>query len=306
MKNFLGRVIIFIVLLTLLFVFVIGVFGSKFVYYRIGSYGHMFSRIKEIPQQTSPDILFLGSSHSYRGFDPRIFSKQGITTFNLGSSSQTPKQTEVLLKKYLVGINPKMIIFEVFPGVFQNDGIESTTDLISNDHIDFEICKLAIKTGNVRVISTLIYGLFQEYVFKTRASFNEDIIKDGDMYVSGGYVEKREFTHYNCGNNPLSHSTIIIRNDQLKAFEKCVKLIKETDIPFLLVEAPVPQCTYQRLTNHEEFYKVISSYGVFVDFNSILHLDDTCFYDSNHLSQSGVNLFDDCLIRVLDTIELNK
>ena len=35
------------------------------------------------------DVLVLGSSHAYRGFDPRIFKKAGIKLFNFGSSGQT-------------------------------------------------------------------------------------------------------------------------------------------------------------------------------------------------------------------------
>lgn len=78
--------------------------------YRIGSYGHMFTRINEVKQlDSNVDILFLGSSHSYRGFDPRNFKDK--KTFNLGSSSQTPIQTKILLERYLDNINPKTVIY---------------------------------------------------------------------------------------------------------------------------------------------------------------------------------------------------
>jgi hypothetical protein len=306
MKKLIINTVVFVCVYALLHVFVICMFGKKLVYYRIGSYGHMYSRIKEMPSHNSPDILFLGSSRSYRGFDSRIFLKHGITTFNLGSSSQTPKQTEVLLKKYLAKINPKMILFEVYPGGFIGDGIESTTDLISNDHIDVEICKLAIKSGNVKVMNTLIYGLYQEYVCSIRESFVEDRFKDGDMYVSGGFVEKLDYSPFVGDTAAINAKPITIRRDQLHAFKQCINIIKSNNIPYLLLLSPLPKSSNQKFSNIDEFGGVMSSYGRFIDFNTIIQLEDSCFYDAAHLSQDGVQVFNESLIQMLDTIELKE
>ena len=79
---------------------------KKNLNYKKGSYGHLYSRIRELKKTHDVDILFLGSSHTYRGFDPRIFARHGFHTFNLGSSSQSPIQTEILLKRYLDKLNP--------------------------------------------------------------------------------------------------------------------------------------------------------------------------------------------------------
>src|SRR5689334_14184152 len=77
----------------------LGTLPFKNLNYRLGAYGHLFTRVKEIDSVKKVDILFLGSSHSYRGFDPRIFKQYGLTSFNLGSSSQTPIQAKILLEK---------------------------------------------------------------------------------------------------------------------------------------------------------------------------------------------------------------
>lgn len=306
MKKFIINIVVFSCVYVLLHVFVVCLLGKNLVYYRIGSYGHMFSRIKEIPLQNNPDILFIGSSRSYRGFDPRIFLKHGITTFNLGSSSQTPKQTEVLLKKYLVEINPKSIIFEVSPNNFLVDGIESTTDLISNDHIDFEICKLALRSKNVKVLNTLIYGAFQEYVHSIREFYVEDRYKNEDVYVSGGFVEKLDYTPYvSKENSSRKIKQIKIRSDQFLAFKQCINIIKSSNIPYLLLTPPFPKSNYQKYSNIDEFRGIMSSCGRYMDFNTVIQLDDTCFYDSDHLAQIGVNLFNERLIQVLDTIKFS-
>lgn len=282
-----------------------GYCGKNSGYYRIGSYGHMFSRIKEIQDYQNSDLLFLGSSHSYRSFDPRVFQKHGITSFNLGSSSQSPMQTEVLLKEYLDIINPKMIVYEICPIDLESNGIESTTDLISNNHIDFDICRLAIKTGNVRVFNTLIYALFQDYVYHIRDSFHEDMAKDGDCYVSGGFVEKTDYSLFE-DESVLPPKKFKIRPEQLRSFESCIEIIENRNIPYLLVKMPFPKSTYESVSNQEEFNAIVSSYGRYIDFNTVLPLDDTCFYDSHHLAQPGVIAFNECLIRVLDTITISE
>lgn len=307
MKKFLTNILLYLIVYAVLHVVAVCVFGNnEFInvnYYKLGSCGHMFSRIKDIPGHKNPDILFVGSSHAYRSFDNRIFDNAGITTFNFGSSNQTPIQTEILLKKYLDEINPKSVVFEVYPILFQGNGIESTTDLISNDHIDADVCKLAIKSGNIKVINTLIYGIYQEYCCGIRNRFQEEPIRDGDLYVSGGYVEKLDYSPFvfDGSSNP---KPIEIRPKQLRAFSNCIKTIQDKQIPYLLVEAPVPKCTYMGFVNHKEFGEIIHSYGNYIDFNGIMQLHDTCFFDSDHLSQKGVVLFDNCLIQVIDSLEL--
>ena len=151
MKEFLKHTLLFICLLSFLYagcVFLSGlIFPSsttRNLKYPLGSYGHLNSRVKDIKNHSDVDVLFLGSSHAYRGFDPRIFKKHGITSFNLGSSSQTPIQTEILLNRYLNSLNPKLVVYEVYPGFLRNDGVESALDLIANDKIDFLTIKMSL------------------------------------------------------------------------------------------------------------------------------------------------------------------
>lgn len=311
MRKFLTSIVLFLVVYSILHVIAICSLGNNrffnLTYYKIGSYGHMFTRIKDIPNHPEPEILFLGSSRAYRSFDTRVFENAGFSTFNLGSSSQTPMQTEVLLKKYLDEINPKSILFEVYYGVFLNNGIESTTDLISNDHIDAEICKLAIKSKNIKVINTLIYGAYQEYCRGIRNTYQEKIIKEGDMYVKGGYIEKKEYTPFipSDSKTPIEFSNRI-QPHQIKAFGNCIKIIQDKHIPYYLVTSPSPRSINSRFSEHKAFKELMSSYGPYQDFNEIIQLNDSCFYDATHLSPKGVELFDECLIHVLDSIGFIK
>ena len=168
---------------------------QKNLRYHPGAYGHMYSRIQEADTIQQIDILVLGSSHAYRGFDPRIFKANEINLFNFGSSSQTPLQSYHLLKDYRAQLQPKMVILECYPTLLNSDGVESALDIISNKTIEKETIKMAVKTNNVSVYNTLIYSLYED-LNGNKAAFEEPLYKerDGDTYIPGGYVEKKSNT----------------------------------------------------------------------------------------------------------------
>lgn len=130
--------------------------------YSIGMYDHQYTRMKEVKSFSDIDLLIVGSSQAYRGFDTRIFNRTGYSSFNLGSSNQTPLQSEILLKRYLDKLNPKTVIYAVYPESFSVDGIESTLHLISNDKIDLDIVKLGTQQLNLKIFNTLIYAEYRQ------------------------------------------------------------------------------------------------------------------------------------------------
>jgi hypothetical protein len=258
--------------------------------YIVGSYGHMYSRTKEVKNITSPiDILFLGSSHAYRGFDPRNFSQ--YKTFNLGSSSQTPIQTKVLLNRYLDKLNPSLIVYEVYPGTIEGDGVESAIDIVSNDVNDFESIKMSFKLNSVKVYNTLLFAYFVE-VFGTFEKFNESIVKDDDTYIQGGYVEKK-IKYYKNQTNLKRENNWQLNQVCMNDFSDIIKSIKSKNIKLMLVYAPISSQQYHSYKNNVFIDSVMNSYGVpYYNFNQQVFLDDSLdFYDPTHLNQKGVNKF---------------
>ncbi len=133
---------------------------KKNLNYKMGSYGSMFTRIQEADTTRDVDILVLGSSHAYRGFDPRIFEEYGIKLFNLGPSNQTPKQANILVKKYLDQMSPELVIYEVYPGIFQGDGLESSLDLIANGPLNSDLISMTISLNHVKAYNAMIKRLY--------------------------------------------------------------------------------------------------------------------------------------------------
>jgi len=272
-------------------------FMKKNLNYNLGAYGHMYTRLQEAKTIKNVDILVLGSSHAYRGFDPRNFEKKGLSLFNLGSSAQTPLHSELLLKRYLKTINPKLIILEVYPGTYTMDGIESSLDLISNDKNDLLSFKLVLKQNHLKLYNTFTYALFRDLTGQNN-SFQEHPIKESDTYITGGYVmnEIKYFEH-------RKHETRFweLRNDQIKALERIIKLTNEQQVELFLIQAPITKGFYSAFNNNKEFDELMHNYGTYYNFNNLMTLDDSLhFYDAHHLNQHGVELFN---AKVLEVIE---
>lgn len=261
--------------------------------YCIGMGGYTHSRLAEVKHVNNVDILFLGSSHAYRGFDTRIFSENGMKTFNLGSSSQTPVQTKVLLNRYLNKLNPKKIVFEVYPETFMLDGVESSLDLISNDRNDLYSFMMMLKLKNIKVFNTFIYAIIQD-LFRLNQSFNEPLRMGDDNYVSGGFVQK-DLAFYKKSEHP--EKTISFNPVQMEAFHEIISIINERKIGLILIYAPITRAEYISYNNNEYFDNVMANYGTYINFNKEIIFDDSLhFYDSHHLNQHGVMLFNHKMI----------
>lgn len=305
MKYFLKNVFVFILVFILTYPLVVFICGLCFpkwincnINYKFGASGFLFSRLKELEERKSVDVLCLGSSHTYRGFDPRIFKKYGITSFNLGSSAQTAIQTELLLDRYLNNINPKLVIYEVYPEIFSLDGVESALDIISNDDNDLASLKMAVELNHIKVYNTLIYSKIREWTHLNDRRI-ELPVKYMDKYIEGGFVE-REMSY----NSHLEFmpEKIELNDKQLKHFYRILSAFKSRNIPVLLVYAPVTSKYYSSISNKVEINKLFENNGNYINFNELMVLNDSLdFFDKDHLNQNGVEKFNVKLIELLNS-----
>lgn len=267
------------------------------ILFKVGTPGHSFTRFKDADNFGSVDILFIGSSHAYRGFDTRIFEKYGYKSYNLGSSSQTPTQTLMLVRRYLDIMKPKIVIYEVYPVSFTVDGVESAIDLIANDNNDVNSIAMATNINKVKVYNSLIYSFYKQFN-GDKAKFTEEAVKNnGDTFIKGGYDE-REPEYWSVV--PQKKIEFEFKKYQLRCFKKVCNEVTKRGIRLVLVETPVSKTYYNSYLNHNKFVEKLNSYPEFYNFNELMELNDSLhFSDAHHLNQHGVNLFDEKLIEIV-------
>jgi len=266
--------------------------------YRSGQFaGFMQTRLEDARQTRDVDLLVVGSSHAYRGLDPRPFRQAGLTLFNLGSSAQTHLQTGVLLRRHLNTIRPRKVVYEVYPGIFTMDGVESSLDLINSASNDLLSIHMALATPNLKVWNTLIYALFREWVAPPHRP-PEARQQKHDTYIPGGFVEysgPRQPPRPPSDEPPATE-----RWRQYKAFENNLQFIRDSGIPVLLVRAPHPASSDMTEEKALAYARRLEKLAPYVDANDLAPFDlNTHFYDSHHLNQSGVTRFNQVLIDFL-------
>jgi len=276
--------------------------AHKNVNYKKGSYGHMHTRLLEAQGSQQVDVLFVGSSHAYRGFDTRIFAQHGIKSFNLGSSNQTPLQTLSLLKKYTKILKPKIVVYEVLPTTFENDGVESSLDIIANDRSNLEYLKMMLKVNHLKTYNAFFYDTFLE-LFKINQDFREPLIVGYDTYIPGGFVEKdKDFQR--AMNYSNGSRDVVFLKKQKRSFEKIVKFLGVQNVKLLLVQAPVSHQAFRQIANNKEIDKYFDEKSLYVNFNYMFDFDnEKYFYDSHHLNQLGVTKFNLGFIKKLNGID---
>lgn len=268
--------------------------------YPKGGYGHMWSRLKEVEDHGPVDIVVLGSSIAYRDFDPRQFAAAGYSMFNLGSSSQSFLQTEVLVDRYMDRLDPKLTIIEVTPSVFQTDGVESSLDLLANGGVDLDMIEMAWQVGNIKTFNALVYS-GERQVLDLDRDFKEAAldIEGKNRYVPGGFVEHTS-GHFIPKGTPAKRGTEP-SPDQLAALEGILAKLKDDGRKYVLIQAPLSPWQYASYTDPEAHAARMCALGTYINMNGIAGLEDSSgFYDKSHMNQFGVTLFHAAL---LDSLE---
>ena len=300
MKKFIINIGLFSVFSILFYVIVMPFWSSVLPFYMsknvrscMGCYGHTFTRMQDAKKTTDVDALIVGSSHAYRGIDPRVLKEYGITAFNLGSSAQTPINTKILLHQYLDQIKPKMVIYEAYAGTLNIDGVESSLDLLSNNKIDYNSIKMTNEVHNLLAYNTLIFSGFRQ-TFGLNKNFKEAIIQGNDTYISPtGYVETK--FRKNIFNNENIDSWNLLENQKVELANN-IAYIKSKGVKVFIIQTPITQTFYKSIKNNKEVDDYLSTLGKYKSYQHAVDLNDSIdFYDNNHLNQIAVEKFNKML-----------
>ncbi|MFN7014510.1 MAG: hypothetical protein ACK4ON_09605 [Bacteroidia bacterium] len=236
------------------------------------------------------DFIFLGSSHAYRNFNPRLFESFGYSCLNLGSSSQTPQNSIPLLKKYLHKCDN--IILEVYPATIGIDGTEAFYVLNNDLNDKMLLAEMSANINNFRVYNLLsIHSWLKE-------SLKHLKIDTTNFYK--GYIAT-----YDSVKPTIKYDTILISEstaiNQLKYIEDAIKICRNEKKKLYLVYAPVPSkliidnetFVIKRLKELSEAYNIC-----FLNWGRNHNLiDKEHFFDDDHLNNAGVEIFNMHLLK---------
>jgi hypothetical protein len=184
----------------------------------------------------------------------------------------------------------------------KNDGIECAVDLLMNTPMTCEATKMAWHTGNMKVINTWLYSLYNQKICHRLERFHEEPTMDDAEYIPGGYVEinTKEFER-----KRYSRHNLFIRPEQMEALKQCLNLLKEHDIPYMLVEVQDAYQLRSAFKNHEWFENKMKALGPY-RYKLLPLVDTVHFCNSNHLFKPGIELFNQDFVvdlkQALDTI----
>ena len=255
--------------------------------------GDTYERFKEYEKNKKNDIVIIGSSHSYRGYDPRIFKARGISAFNLGSHSQTVGNSRILIEEVLDKEHTDLLIYEVYPMLFEAEGLESTSFLIANNPSDKAALKMAWNLNDIRAVNMLSvrlcnkvitpYAPIEEYTYRGYCS-NADSIKTEAKKLNGNSFK------------PLKLN--------IEDFQNLIEYTREENISLLLVTHPLPiEKGNKQFQKFNEFIaEQILGTGIehwdYAEYPLISAQEH--FYDGHHLNQAGVEIFNNVLIDDLE------
>ena len=263
--------------------------------------GQSLKRYREIKNFQNIDILFAGSSHAYRGFDPRIFKKAGYTSFNLGSTAQTALNSYFLIKRFYDQLNPKLVIYEIYFGALvSEDGLESYYDLLNNTEFSYEIIEMALATRNPHSLNAMM----STYLDRLATPFDKLVQQPfpGEKYIRGGYCETEltpkniEFEYY--GN-------VSIPSVQLEYLTRIINYVHKKGAEIIFVTHPLPKELRATVHNYQAIQTQLRSLAedhdvLFYDFNDFMELETYKYFkDDDHLNATGVTLFNHALLNLL-------
>jgi hypothetical protein len=266
---------------------------------RAGGQEFLFTRDFDPDEQY--DIFVVGSSHAYRGYDPRVFQKHHFRLFNAGSSAQHPVVTGLVLKNMLPQIKKKpFVIIDVYDRILELDFQESSGRMMMNCSDPNLAKQILFYRLDVVTINNFISRILKSPDLK------EVEIKD---YVQDGYCMRRDTLDVEL--DPFTQE-FVLNLDAVNGLETCLNWLNMQGYSFVLVSHPMPkQSGFEAY--HTPAAKVIESMATrqgayFLDFTELSDFSEHRYYfsDETHLNQQGVEAFNGILLDSLFALSVLK
>lgn len=280
-------------------------------------------------EEANIDVLFLGSSHTYRSLDPSITDEIfQANTFNAGTSSQMYDGSYAMLREAGRDNKLKKVYMEMYfaiSGKSVKERTELTSTYIIGDYLNPSVDKALYLTNasdkkywinNFIPARRYWRNLFEpEYVRSVFEAKRTETYRDysyvdhGEEYYAGkGYVaNKGTVTDEGFSSdvlNPIAKDRFT--EDDIDSLEKIINYCKKNGIELTFFSAPIPDYHLVARGNYDEYIAQVKAllepYGVeYYDFNLMkpeyFSYEGSLFKEISHLNMYGAQAFSNVFSR---------
>lgn len=306
---------------------------GKFFHYILVDDTTSFTRLTfhEMYEQDNIDVLFVGSSHCYRAFNPEVFDKElGMNTFNVGTSSQELDGSYMIIQEAAKYNDIKHIYLDLYyrMGVRgrRKDREYLTMTYIISDYLKPSLTKtryILDASSNEHYINSFIlarrnwqkffdadyvHNLIQKKQsedYKNYTSVYADAVWETEWYAGKGYVENSETVENWQFFSEEGWNSINLEEyseDWKEELKDIISFCDKNSISLTLLSVPMPNFTTSAVGNYDEYVEMVENLiadtGVGVDYydfnlcrEEYFPNTSSLFKDVDHLNCYGGEAF---------------
>lgn len=280
----------------------------------------------EMYEQENIDVLFVGSSHCFRSFIPKIFDEElEVNTFNVGTSNQSMDGSYMVIKEAARHHDIKHIYLELYYLMaFHTNKTRTnlTETYIISDYLKPSLDKVQYLLNastkehypNSFILARRNWSMLfdADYVKNLLIKKGTDayknyeytyVIGESDWYAGKGYVANQGIVDDWNYFSTKGWSAIDLDNipqDWFHSLEDIITFCDKKGISLTLISAPMPNYLLAGAGNYDEYVKLVQSTieGTninYYDFNlckeEYFPSTSSLFKDTNHLNCYGAETF---------------
>ncbi len=288
LKNFITA-ILFLAVFLIAFQMVTKVFRQK-----AGRNDTIGSFYKE--KKDSMDVIFVGSSHVYRAFNPMVaWNESGIASYNLGTVSQSIPCSYYLIKEAIRTQHPEVIVLEAYGASYTADYVEEARVHSAFDGMPLNKTKIELlteflpntmETKDIVGYALPLVGMHSRWEeLQTEDFVPNHLFMKGYQYIEATKEVAEPTIYQEC-------TEIYERN--LLYFDKIIELCKENDVNLVLTVTPMGDSDrYEKLSGRiNTLLKYAEEKGIPCVNMDLLREDvgieyEHDFYNSDHVNAFG-------------------
>jgi hypothetical protein len=298
MYKFIKNVFIYSLILVLI-IYSIGKFDNL---YKNTMHEPNVQRIVNIPRYDSLDLLFIGSSYTYSGINPKLFLDNKISIYNLGEPAAGPLFYDLLINDYLTsGIKKKpKYIYILFSPLTCIDNTDDFTNFAIHRYLNSPISneQIVYDFSFYTIYPSLIINSFKKASSRI-LSFNRQKKIDSTRGFYNSIDKTNILTEKNEEESYKKINQFVFNDFKFNYLKKVADNLIKNDIKVVFYCLPTNHLSNylnkSLSTKYNNSKLILLNKYKSIDLSNI-NLDSTHYRNTDHLNYYGANIISDSII----------